>query len=98
MRFEQIDAKAKLEELLRSNPELIPLHQVLDNEFDLILSLVDTRKSKGLTQKEVAKKMGVTEKVVSKIEKIENNTPLEVLLKYTNAIGVKLTIEPMETK
>ena len=53
----------------------------------------DYRKNRGLTQEEVAKRMGVSQVMISKIERSENIT-VKTLRQYFNAMGYKLEIEP----
>jgi transcriptional regulator with XRE-family HTH domain len=57
------------------------------------MELKDYRQNRGLTQVEVAKRMGVTQVFVSQIEKKENPT-VKTLRAYFNAIGYKLDLEP----
>lgn len=58
----------------------------------LIKSLVEFRKSAGITQKEVAEKSGLTQQMVSRIEKVTNSPTLDVFLRYVSALGLELKI------
>ena len=62
----------------------------LNNKNELIKSLVDIRKSLNLSKEEIALKSGIPIKVVSKIEKLDNNVKLDVFLRYTAALGIKI--------
>lgn len=53
----------------------------------------DYRKNRGMTQEEVANRMGVTQVMVSKIER-SGNVTVKTLRQYFNAMGYKLDIEP----
>lgn len=57
------------------------------------MKLSDYRKNRGLTQKEVAKRMGVTQAMVSLIES-SNNPTIGTMRTYFNAMGYTLSIEP----
>ena len=57
------------------------------------MRLSDYRKNRGLTQDEVANRMGVTQVYVSLIESRQNPT-IKTLRAYFNAIGYKLDLEP----
>lgn len=52
----------------------------------------ETRKAKGLTQKELGLKMGVTESTVNKYEAGKQNLSLETVQKIANALSVDLEI------
>lgn len=60
---------------------------------DLVSDLRRIRKIKGLTQGEVAEKMGATPSQVSNIEKRGANIRTDTLTKYLDAIGVELKYE-----
>lgn len=57
------------------------------------MKLSDYRNNRGLSQAEVAKRMGVTQAYISMIES-HNNPTIKTLRKYFNAMGYTLTIEP----
>lgn len=57
------------------------------------MRISDYRKNRGLTQDEVAKRMGVTQVYVSLIESRQNPT-IKTLRAYFNALGYSLSIEP----
>lgn len=60
---------------------------------DLVADLRCIRKIKGLSQGEVAEKMGVTSPQVCNIEKRGANIRTDTLAKYLDAVGVKLKYE-----
>jgi len=51
--------------------------------------LVQERTSKNLTQKQVAKQLGISEVYVRKIEKGERNPSLELILKFEDFFKVR---------
>lgn len=57
------------------------------------MRLSDYRKNRGLTQGEVAGRMGVTQVYVSLIESRQNPT-IKTLRAYFNAMGYTLDLEP----
>ena len=57
------------------------------------MKLSDYRNNRGLSQTEVAKRMGVTQAFVSMIES-SNNPTIKTLRSYFNAMGYTLSIEP----
>lgn len=60
---------------------------------DLVADLRRIRKIKGLSQCEVAEKMGSTPTQVCNIEKRGANIRTDTLAKYLDAVGVKLRYE-----
>ena len=60
----------------------------------LRMELTNARKSKHITQKELAKLSGLSESSISNIESGESSSPtLRSLVKYATALGVELSIE-----
>lgn len=52
----------------------------------------ETRKAKGLTQKELGEKLGISESAVSKYESGKENPTAELIQKVADALGVSLEI------
>jgi DNA-binding XRE family transcriptional regulator len=91
--------------------ELIPSGQLLQQklkepefqrEFNRIAvigeikrALIEARKRENLTQEEVAKRMGTTKSVISRMESLSNDylPTLKSLIRYGEALGKKLKIE-----
>jgi ribosome-binding protein aMBF1 (putative translation factor) len=68
----------------------------LSDEFEALAALLHARNAAGLTQAEVAERMGVTQPVVARIEssigKKTHSPTVESLRRYANACGMKLVI------
>lgn len=65
----------------------------------LRMELVNARKSKNMTQKELSNISGLSESCISNIESGENSSPtLRSLVKYACALGIELdiTFEPRQ--
>lgn len=54
--------------------------------------LKDRRRLLGITQSEIAKRTGITQPIVSRIERGYANFTIEQLIKYSNAVGLQATI------
>ncbi|WP_106539951.1 helix-turn-helix domain-containing protein [Haloactinopolyspora alba] len=81
----------ELEELLGVNSESPAqrLASILVREdVDLLSELRDRRKASGLTQAEVAERLGVTQETVSAFERLGNDPRLSTVRRYAAAIGV----------
>lgn len=62
-------------------------------ERDMLGELVQARKKHGLTQKEVAERMGVSQSAVSQIERYDANPTLATLRRYALAVEVRLQFQ-----
>jgi len=71
----------------------IPISPELKNIGALIRT---ARKKVKLTQKELGKKIKISQQSISFIEKGYNNSSLETLLKITAALNLRIAIEPAE--
>lgn len=71
-------------------------YDALEDEFSALKELLAARKDAGLTQADVAKRMGVSQPVLARIESSLGNrkhTPsLSTLRRYAQACGKKLVI------
>ena len=72
-----------------SNEEKILL-EAKEIEREFIIKLINVRKEKGITQKELAKKTGLTQQVISIIEQCGRRPTLTNLIRYL--IGLDLDI------
>ena len=76
-------------------------YERLEEEFGALEELLIARKNAGLTQKEVAEKMGTKRPVVSRIEGLAfGDAPspsFKTLKKYAHAVGCKLEIHLVPT-
>ena len=75
------------------NKEVRAEYEKLDSEFDLIDALLTVRKKSGLTQEEVAKKMGTKKGNISRLEKGGANPSWKTLQNYANACGYEIVIK-----
>lgn len=64
----------------------------LDGEFRLISTLISMREKSGLTQSEVAEKMGTRAPNISRLESGRSNPSLKTLANYAQACGFKLDL------
>lgn len=66
---------------------------VFNNLYSIRYDLVELRKAKGLTQKEVAARSGLTQQMISKLEKSTSNGTIETFLKYVHALDAQICIK-----
>ena len=84
------DALAHLSELRARNPELQAEYDRLGPRHELIGKLIAARKQAGLNRSELARRMGRSQAVVSRLESAEHSPRLDTLLEYAEACGRRL--------
>ncbi|MCG9969004.1 helix-turn-helix domain-containing protein [Pelotomaculum terephthalicicum JT] len=92
MPFKEIDISRIIKEKSEKDPEFKEAFREASAELDLIAQIIKTRKAKGLTQKDVADKSGLTQQMVSRIEKREYPPNYKNLVKIANALDTKLEL------
>ncbi|MEK9156902.1 MAG: helix-turn-helix transcriptional regulator [Patescibacteria group bacterium] len=74
------------------NPEFRKEYKRLDPEFKLMELMIEKRIKEGLTQKEIAKKMGTKQSAISRFEVGKGNPTLQFMQKLADALGAKMKI------
>lgn len=83
---------SKLKNKAFQNPEVKGAYDDLGTEFNLISSLITMREQSGLTQDQVAEKMGTKSPNISRLESGRSNPSLKTLANYAQACGFKLDL------
>ena len=80
------------------DPEYRAEYYALRPTFELTMMLIETRVNAGLTQEQLAKRMGTTQSAVARLEGWSSNPSVNTLRKYADATGTRLRIsfEPIE--
>lgn len=78
-------------ELLK-NRKVKESYEKLMPEFEIVEMIIRKRIEKGLTQKELAEKIGTKQSAISRLESGNYNPTLRLLRKVSRAIGAKLEI------
>ena len=87
----------EMEEILSTNPKAKKAFEQFEAECKLRRALADARKNQNMTQSELKELTGLTQQVISRIEKNNEISPsLKNLIKYVNAIGYELTLQPKQ--
>lgn len=80
-------------ELLK-NKKVAEEYKKLEPHYQVVSQLIEARTKKGLTQKQLADKIGVKQSAIARIESGNSNPTLTFLEKITQATGSKLVIQP----
>jgi transcriptional regulator with XRE-family HTH domain len=83
----------KLHKKWMEDEEYRAAYEALEPEFALAEELIAARGRAGLTQADVAARMGTTQSVVARIESGRNPPTLKTLEKYARAVGMRVSIK-----
>ena len=75
------------------DPEIKAEYEALKPEFAIIQAMIDARKLKGITQKELSERTGIAQGDISKLENGNGNPSLKTLQRLARAMGMYLKIE-----
>lgn len=68
-------------------------YEAIQPEMDIIKALVEARTSQHLTQKELAKRTGINQADISKLENGTRNPTVNLLKRLADGMGMTLKIE-----
>jgi DNA-binding XRE family transcriptional regulator len=84
------------------DPEFKVAYDELETEFKLVRELLSARKRLGLTQAEVAKKMGTKSPAVTRLETAlsdnRHSPTIATLKRYARAVGCKIEVHLIPTE
>lgn len=75
------------------DPKFVAEYHALDFTYNLINAVIDQRIKKGLTQKEVAKKIGTMQSAIARFESGKHNATLTFVQKLADELGVTITVK-----
>lgn len=75
------------------NPKIKAEYDKLQPEFAMIQAVIDVRMKKGVTQKELAQKIGTKQSVISRLESGRANPSVGFLKKLAQALNSHLEIK-----
>ena len=79
-------------ELLK-NRQIAAEYEKLEPKYQLISQLIEARLNKGITQQELAERMGTKQSAIARIESGNANPSIAFLEKLARALGGRLAIE-----
>lgn len=83
--------KALRAELL-ADPETQTEYDAMANEFAMARELIAARSRAGLTQGEVAERMGTTQSVVARLESGRRAPSMRTVQRYAQAVGARAVV------
>jgi len=86
-----IPAKVLFDEW-RKDPEYVAAYDALEEEFALASALIGARAHAGLTQEELAERMGTSQSAIARLESGRSHPSTTTLAKLAAATGTKLRV------
>ena len=83
---------SKLSDKWFKDPEFLREYDALEKEFALATALIGARAQAGLTQEEVAQRMGTTQSVIARLEGGRSKPSTTTLAKFAKATGTRLRV------
>ena len=93
MPFKKVNVKEEINNRLENDIELKKAYEYAQLEYEVLKQLVKMRNEMGLSQSDVAKKSGLTQQMVSRIETVGNSPTLRNFLKYVDSLGLEIKLE-----
>lgn len=81
-----------LEEQLK-DPDFKKEYDALEPEFAIIQAMIDARKSTGMTQQELAKRTGIAQADISKLENGNANPSIRTLQRLAAGMDMRIIIK-----
>jgi DNA-binding XRE family transcriptional regulator len=78
---------------LLKNPKVRAEYERLDSEFALIRTMIEARTKAGLSQDELAERMGTTQSTVARLESGKQLPSMRTLYRYAEATGTRPVIK-----
>ncbi len=75
------------------NPEVKKAYDALEPEFALANALIGKRIERGLTQTELARKIGTKQSAIARLESGTYNSSMKMLEKVAKALDAKLIVK-----
>ena len=75
------------------DPELVREYEAIQPEMNVIRAIVNARTSQNLTQNELAKRTGINQADISKLENGTRNPSVNLLKRLAEGMGMSLKIE-----
>ena len=83
---------SKLSDKWFKNPNFVREYEALEEEFALAAALIKARADAGLTQEELAQRMGTTQSAIARLEGGKSRPSTTTLGKLAKATGTRLRV------
>ena len=90
------DFRDAYRKFVKNDPKMDLEIQIMVAKLEVGNLLISQREDRGLTQKQLADKLGVKQQLISKIESGSNNITLDTLIRVLTVLGVALKVEKIK--
>ncbi|GLS17535.1 hypothetical protein GCM10007874_05500 [Labrys miyagiensis] len=84
---------ATLKKRLLEKPSIRAEYDRLDPVYALVGAMVDARHNAGLTQQQLAVRMGMTQFVIARLENAHHMPSLDMVIHYAAAVGRRIQFD-----
>lgn len=78
---------------LLADPKVQAAYEALEEDYTLATALLQARRMSGLTQEELAQRMGTTQSVIARLESGKNLPSSQTLQRVASATGTHLKVQ-----
>lgn len=96
MAFKKIDVKEIVQQKINTDPESAAAYNEIKKEYSLIDQITKFRKEIGMSQEELAEKIGVSQQVISRFERERHTPNLENLIKILDGLNLEIVLKEKE--
>ncbi len=93
MPFKKLNVQEIIKEKINRDEKFATAYSEVEKEYKLIREVVKARKEQGLTQQELADRVGVQQQVISRFEREKHIPTLDNFLKILDGVGLELKLE-----
>lgn len=86
----------KLRERMLANPEVRAEYDRLGPVYEVVGALIDARHAAGLTQAQLAERMGTKQSVIARLETARRLPGLDLVTRYAAATGRRIALLPKD--
>lgn len=97
MPFKKVNVKEEINKRLENDVELKKAYDSAQHEYEVLKQLVKVRNEMGFSQSDVARKSGLTQQMVSRIETVGNSPTLRNFIRYIDGMGLEIKLEKKNT-
>ena len=74
------------------DPEFRKAYEALKPKYDLVRAILDARIKRGVTQSELARRVGTTQSAIARFESGVGNPTLDFISRVSTAVGARLEV------
>ncbi len=90
MAFKKNNAEQIVNEKIKNDSEFKKQYKQVEKEYNLIEQVIIARKNQGMTQKELANKIGVKQQVISRFENEKNAPTLDSFVNILDGLDLEI--------